>query len=211
MLSMWSLIAQAIGFGFNAGILPGPLQSFLISMTLTQGWRRGIIVMFSPFITDIPVILTVVFILGRLPDNVIRVIQVVGGTYLLWLAFSGYRAYRAGDMRLTAESVSQAPTVTPGWVLRRAVTINALSHGPYIFWGAITGPLLIEALDQSLLHAAAFMIAFYGTFLSVMLVLVIVFNRLRYLDPRLTNGILLGALVLMAVLGVQLIVQGALG
>lgn len=206
---MLSLIVQGMGFGFNAGVLPGPLQSYLISTTLSQGWRRGILVVLSPLLTDAPIILLMTFFLGQLDSSVIRAIQIAGGTYVLWLAWSSFRAYRAGEMRFSADS--DLPSQARGAVLARAVTMNFLSAGPYIFWGAVTGPLLIEALEQSLLHAVGFLLAFYGTFLMIMTLLVLFFDRLRTLDPRVTNRVFLVAIAIMAFLGGQLIVQGALG
>ena len=93
---MIAFIAQGMGFGFAAGTSPGPLQSFLISTTLSKGWRRGVLVVLSPLLTDAPIILVMTLLLRQLPDGAIRAIQIAGGLFVLYLAWSNWRAWRAG-------------------------------------------------------------------------------------------------------------------
>ncbi len=199
------LIAQGIGFGLNAGVLPGPLQSFLISTTLSQGWRRGLMVVISPALVDAPIIILMTVFLNQLPPGVISLIQIIGGLFVLWLAWGTWRSLQAGTLVLTDENAAPQGKRR---VLGQAMTINYLSPGPYIFWGTITGPLLVEALAQSVWVAAAFLLAFYGTFLTILTALVFLFDRLRRVDARLTYRVIQGALVVMVILGVQLVLQG---
>ncbi|MFW5691792.1 MAG: LysE family translocator [Chloroflexota bacterium] len=203
---MFGLIVQGIGYGFAAGTSPGPLLSFLINTTLAQGWRRGMMVTLAPLVTDIPIILVMVFLLGQLPDTALRVIQLIGGAYVLWLAWLSWRSLRAGDV--IGASRGAPPTMTPGQTLRYAAGMNTLSPGPYIFWGVVTGPILREALTVSLLDAAAFVASFYITFLGLMAVWVVMFDRLRRVDPRVTRGLLLLTIMVLVVLGLQLILEG---
>ncbi len=69
-------------------------------------------------------------------------------------------------------------------LLTRSVLINLLSPGPYIFWGTVNGPLLVEGLRRRSSHGAAFLIAFYGTFMGVLLALIAVFNRVQAARAR---------------------------
>lgn len=205
---MFALITQGVGFGFIAGTSPGPMQSYLISTTLTGGWRRGIIVVLSPLVTDIPIILLMTFWLRELPDDILRVIQFAGGCFVLWLAWGMLRQWWAGTLVIRAEVDPNAPAPehqSGRHTLQRAVMMNFLSPGPYVFWGSITGPLLIQGLETSVWHALGFLLAFYGTFLTIMTGMVFIFDRLRRVDQRVTNTILLVALVVLAGLGVSLI------
>lgn len=65
--------------GLSAGLLPGPLQAFLIRTTLVEGWRRALVVIFSPMIADAPIILVALLFLSQIPEDFIRVIQIAGG------------------------------------------------------------------------------------------------------------------------------------
>lgn len=205
---MLALIAQGVGFGFAAGTSPGPLQSFIISTTLSRGWQRGIVIIFSPLLTDAPIILVMSFLLQQLPDGVARLIQIAGGVFVLWLAWGTWRSLRAGA--LIGPGQADTPYARRK-TLMQAVGINFLSPGPYIFWGSVTGPILIEGLEHSIWHGAAFLASFYGTFLLILALLVLVFDRLRRIDERFTRAALLLAILVLVALGIGLIAQGTLG
>jgi threonine/homoserine/homoserine lactone efflux protein len=205
---MIGLLAQGMGFGFAAGTSPGPLQSYLIGTTLGRGWQRGILIIFSPLISDAPIIILMTLVLRQLPDGAIRVIQIAGGLFVLYLAWSNWRALRAGT--LIGTDLDETPHAGRRTLLQ-AVGINMLSPGPYIFWGSVTGPILIDALARSLLHGAAFLVSFYGTFLVIMGFMVLAFDQLRRLDERITRGALVVAICVLAALGIVLLTQGIRG
>ncbi len=205
-----SLILPGISFGLAATALPGPLQAYLISTTLALGWRRGILVIFSPLITDAPIILLVLFILGRSPDALIPFIQLIGGLFLLWLAWGAWKDYRAGSY-VDADAEATPVMATDGKrVLLRAVVMNFFSPGPYLFWGTVNGRLLLDGLEQSLLHGLVFLVAFYGTFLGGLALTVFIFARIGQLDARFSRLVLLTTIVLLAIFGLIFIRDGAL-
>jgi threonine/homoserine/homoserine lactone efflux protein len=198
---MLALVSQGISLGFSAGAMPGPFNSYLIGTTLLLGWRRALIVVLTPLITDGPIILLAVAVLRQFPADWVRAIQLVGGVYLIWVAYGAWRRFRQG-VTLTADMTATGRTLTQG------LFMNWLSPGPYIFWATINGPLLIQALNESVWAALAFLVAFYGTFLGILVGYVIVFDRLRRLDERLTRAIFLGTVLVMLLFGVSLILQG---
>jgi threonine/homoserine/homoserine lactone efflux protein len=204
---MLPFILDGIRLGFAAGTLPGPFQSYIINTTVMQGWRKSFFVIFSPLIVDIPIILLVVFILGQVPLVVIRIIQAAGGLFLLWIAWGAWGRFRAGAA-LEADTSAAPPNRQ---IMRRGMLMNALSPGPYIFWSTVTGPLLIQALEQSAFHAVAFLASFYGTFLTMLALLVLIFDRARRLDKRVTQGILLVTIALLVWFGASLLVQAVQG
>ncbi len=202
---MWAFVSQGISLGFTAGTSPGPFQSYIIGVTLALGWRRSISAIFSPLVADGPIILLAVVLLKQVPPDFLRVIQIVGGLYLLWLAYGGWRRFRAGAAFANPTTEQQPRTLAQG------VTMIWLSPGPYIFWATINGPLLVQALGLSVWHALGFMLGFYGTFLSLLALVVVVFNRVRHLDVRVANTIFLVTLVVMVSFGASLIWQGVTG
>jgi len=48
---------------FAAAVQPGPFQTYLISSTLTRGWRRTLPVVLAPLLSDVPVIALVLLVL----------------------------------------------------------------------------------------------------------------------------------------------------
>ncbi len=203
---MLEYLSQAVGFGFAAGNSPGSLMTFLISTTLSYGWRRGIMVVLSPLVTDAPIILTMTFLLSGLPDHILRAIQVIGGVYVLWLAWNGWLAWRKGET--ISGNASLSVPASPYNTLIKAAGINLFNPNPYIFWSSVTGPILREALDTSVWHGVGFLATFYGVFLSIMVIYVMMFDRLRHVDPRMTRMLLLISLFVLAGLGIHLIFWG---
>lgn len=203
---MIELLVRGLTLGLNAGLSPGPLQTYVIQTSLLLGWRRSLIVALSPLITDIPIIVLIVFVLAQFPPAFIQIIRIAGGVFLLYLAWNTWKDIQRG-VRIGAVQAGSAPT-SQRTVLLRAVQMNYLSPGPYIFWGTINGPLLIQGLNQSLLHGLGFLLGFYGMFLGLMCALILLTDRLRTLSDRANRVILVGLALVLAVFGLSLIVQG---
>jgi threonine/homoserine/homoserine lactone efflux protein len=199
------LIASGITFGLNASLLPGPLQTYLIQLTLSLGWRRSIVGVLAPLIADIPIVILMVFLLTSFPPEVSRLLQVAGGIFLLWIAWSTWKQLRAGVVLGAGEGTVE---LTRRRVLARMVGVIWLSPGPYIFWSTVNGPLFVQGLRQSVWHAGAFLLAFYGTFLGMLTLFVFIFDRARQLDRRVTQTLLLVTVIALVVLALRLIAQG---
>ena len=50
-----SLFIQGSTLGITAGAAPGPMQAYLISETLSGGWRKALPLIFVPIISDAPI------------------------------------------------------------------------------------------------------------------------------------------------------------
>lgn len=205
---MLSLLAQGAGLGFGAGTAFGPLHNLLLSVTLTRGWRYGLLVVITPLLTDVPIILLMLLLLDQLPPELLRLLPLIGGFFILWLAWGAWQQFR-NPPQITADTSGQA-NVSRETILK-GMMVNFLNPAPYIFWGAAGGTILRTGFEQSLAHGAAFLFGFYLAFLGIMAVVVIVFDRLRQMDPRVTRWLSLVSVVIMTLLGLQLIWQGISG
>lgn len=201
---MLALVLQGIGLGVTAGLSPGPLQIYVINSALRLGWRRSLITAFTPIFTDSFMVPIILLLLGQLSPEWIRILQIIGGGYVLWLAFQSWRSIRAGaTIAATGEG-----TLQPREIILKAMMVNLLSPGMYIFWATVNGPLLIRGLRESVWIGIAFLVAFYGTFVVLLIGWVLIFDRLRQLDPRIVRAILLLTVVILVVFGLSLIWQG---
>lgn len=206
---MLELITRGIGLGFGAGSTPGPFMSYLIATTLSRGWKVGFIVILAPLVSDIPIIIMTTLLLAELSDSVVSVMQIIGGLFVLYIAWGAWGQYDAGesfvgktdDIKVSEDGIFMQ-------TIRQAVTMNLLSPGPYLFWGTVNGPLLRDGFDQSVWHGVGFLLAFYGTFIGFMAGMVLVFDRLRTVDERMTQRIILVAIIVLGILGVSLILEG---
>jgi len=204
MALMLDLLSRGIGFGFTAGVSPGAFQTLLITETLTHGWRRALPVIFAPLISDIPVVTITLFILGQLPPMALRIIQIGGGLFMLYIAWGMFQRLRA--------NVSLNPGQNPGGdALKRAVILNTFNPSPYIFWGTINGPIVSQAWRESPAAAVTFVVAFYGIFIVVLAGLVAVFHQARRLNERVIRILLSISLIVMVWLGLRILQAGLFG
>jgi len=196
---MFTLVLQGITFGFAAGVQPGPFQSYLISQTLTAGWRRAIPVAFAPLISDGPIIILALFALNHVPPWWQRFFYLAGGLFILYLAIGAIRAWREYDSTHLDKALSKRQTIF------QAVTINFLNPGPYLFWGLVTGPILLAAWHTSPAYGIGFVTAFYVTLVTVTSGLVLLFGVTRHAGPKINRSLLgLSAIALICLGGYQL-------
>ena len=85
--------------------------------------------------------------------------------------------------------------------------MGLLSPGPYLFWGTVNGPILINALHESVWHGAAFLLSFYGTFGVLIAMTILIADRLGTLNPRVRRGLILFTIVILVVFAISLFVQ----
>lgn len=202
---MLSFFAQGAAIGLTAAGAPGPLLTYLISRSLTGGWRQGALVALGPLISDPLIVVTIVLLLDRVPPSFLLVISLVGGLYVLYLAWGLLKQWRKGSQDIAvAES-------NPSGNLRKAALMNFLSPGPYAFWTLVNGPILLSALKESIWYGIAFILGFYGIFIGGMVVLAIIFNQARRLGPKVVRILLLVSIFILSVFGIILIYRGITG
>ena len=147
-----SLAAGAV-LGLSAGFAPGPLLALVLTQTLQHDIREGVKVAMAPLITDLPIILTALFVLSRLGDfhRLLGAISLMGGGYVLYLA---WESIRTGP--ITFEAAADQPRS-----IRKGATINALNPHPYLFWATVGAPFLLRTGRNGVLAPLLFLVDFY--------------------------------------------------
>ena len=110
-----------ITFAFAAAIQPGPFQTFIISKTLENGWKRTLPAAFAPILSDGPIIMLVLFILTNIPREMIRFLQIGGGLLLLYLAYSSFKSL------LHFDKIKKLKNNKTDNTLLKAVLVNAIN------------------------------------------------------------------------------------
>jgi threonine/homoserine/homoserine lactone efflux protein len=87
MSGLIEYLAMGAFLGLAAGTSPGPLLAVTISETQLHGKWEGIKVAVSPLITDLPIILAVLFVLSHLTssDLFVGIIAFLGASYLIYI------------------------------------------------------------------------------------------------------------------------------
>jgi threonine/homoserine/homoserine lactone efflux protein len=202
---MLGYFAQGAAIGLTAAGSPGPLLTFLISRSLSGGWRRGAVVALAPLISDPPIVLAIVVLLNQLSERFLLYISVAGGLYIFYLAWGLLKQWRQGNQEMVM------PESSTSGDLRKGILMNVLSPGPYAFWTLVNGPILLSALEKSVWDGVAFLLGFYGVFIGGMVGIAILFDQARRLGPKVVRGLLLISIVILTVFGAVLFTRGITG
>ena len=177
-------LVLGVTFAFAAAIEPGPLQAYLISQTLAFGWQRTILASFAPLLSDAPIIALSIFILSHIPPSFVKILQIVGGMYLLYLACESFKTCS----KYVAEKVLQPSGQK---TLFKAVFVNLLNPNPYLAWSLVMGPLLLKAWNELPVNGIVLLISFYATMVLSLFGTIMLFLALRNLGAKI-NRILIG-------------------
>ncbi|HEY6074467.1 MAG TPA: LysE family transporter [Anaerolineales bacterium] len=181
---MWNYLLQGLGYGFAAAVQPGPFLAYIISQTLARGWKRTLPAAFAPLLSDGPIILVSLLLLSQVPAWLERALHLLGGGFILYLAYGTYRTWRAFDVEVVLNS-------TPASSIWKAALMNTLNLNPYIYWTLVSGPILLRGWRETPLRGAVFLGAFYGVMILCIMLIILVFGTARSLGPRF-NRFLLG-------------------
>jgi threonine/homoserine/homoserine lactone efflux protein len=183
-------------YAFAAAVQPGPFQTYLISSTLTYGWRRTVPAVLAPILSDIPIVTLVLFVLTQVPPLGADLLRLAGGFFLLYLAAGALAAFRRYQVPTVRESAHTTRTVL------KAAVINLLNPNPYLSWSLVLGPLLLQAWRDAPAHAVALLVSFYATMMASTAVILIPFAMARDLGPRVGRTMVGLSTVALAAFGV---------
>lgn len=152
---MIEALGVGLFLGVSAGLAPGPLLALVMAQTLRHGFWDGVRVALAPLITDLPIVVGSLLLVGAVATTGIvpAVIALAGAGFVAYLAVDTWRA-----SPLSGAAVDAAPR---SWT--RGVTVNLLSPHPYLFWIAVGAPTLLSAVATSgAAGGAGFLAGFYG-------------------------------------------------
>lgn len=181
---MLPYLLPGIIYGFSAAVQPGPFQTYLISQALLKGWRRTLIAALAPLVSDGPIIALCLLVLSQVPESLERFLYLASGLFILYLAFSSYKSWKNFDTEFPEAETGTQQSI---W---KAVLMNMLSPGPYIFWSLVTGPILIRGWRESPLYGVSFMLAFYLSMISSLCAIIFLFGSAKRLGPKVNHSLL---------------------
>jgi len=181
---MWLYILQGIGYGFAAGVQPGPLQTYIISQTLTKGWRRALPAAFAPLISDGPIIAVCLLAVSQFPLWLQRFLYIASGLFVLYLAYGAFQTWKNFDPNLPSTEAGPQKNIL------KAALVNILNPGPYIFWTLVTGPILLAGWRETPAHGLGFIAGFYFTMILSLVTIILLFGTTRQWGPMLNRALL---------------------
>jgi len=155
--------------GLSAGFTPGPLLTLVVSETLEHGIKAGIKVSIAPIITDLPIIIITIYVFSQLSNfnNILGVVSLVGGCFVLFLAYESLSS-KTKETNFEEEMPKS---------LAKGILANVLSPYPYLFWLSVGAPIMTKAQDLNRLAPLAFILAFYVFLLGSKILLAILVGK----------------------------------
>jgi threonine/homoserine/homoserine lactone efflux protein len=181
---IWLYLVQGIGYGFAAAAQPGPFQTYLISQTLTQGWKRTLPASLAPLLSDGPIILLCVLALSQVPAWLQRSLYIAGGLFILYLAYGAFKSWKNFDLQTPQAESAQQQSIL------KAALMNALNPNPYIYWTLVTGPILLKGWRETPINDIGFLGGFYVTLIGSLAAIILVFGLTREIGPKVNRSLL---------------------
>jgi threonine/homoserine/homoserine lactone efflux protein len=170
---MTSYIILGVTLGLTAGLSPGPLLMLLISETIKQNRKAGILVACTPLITDLPIVFISIFVLQAISDYhfILGIISVLGALYLGYLAFENFRLKHFDPNIDELKSKS----------LRKGIITNLLNPNPYLFWMTIGAPTVLKGYRTNIFLSLCFVIGFYVFLVGSKIIIALLVDRSKAL------------------------------
>jgi threonine/homoserine/homoserine lactone efflux protein len=201
-----SIPLAAFGLGVALGVSPGPVQLLLFSEASRGGVGRGLRAMAGANATFGLLLLALAAGLSALEpgETFLRVVKVIGGGFLLFLAADALR-----ENRRPRTSEVERPSMHPSI---RGVVAVVLNPGVYVFLATTGTAVVASAVDEGgrgLAVATVFALLAGVTLMDSAMVLL--GAGAHRVSPRLLRILGDALAVAMGALGVWLIVQGSTG
>ena len=206
---MWTNFILGATLAFAAAVQPGPFQTYLISETMTRGWRRTLPAAFAPLVSDAPIFVIALLALSRIPPEMVRFLHLAGAVFLFYLAYGAFRTWHRFDPGRALDEADEA--ATGHRTLFKAAFVNFLNPNPWLGWTLVMGPLFLAGYREAPANGIALIVGFYGTMITCTIGIILLFAFARALGPR-VNKITLGLSVLaLACFGVYQLWLGLRG
>jgi len=170
-MQVLTFLAAGCIFGLAGGFSPGPTTTVVVSQTLRFGVLDGVKVAIAPALTDAPIIVVAVLLVGQLArfEPVLGIISLLGAAFLLYLAFESFRVrgIEIDDSQVEPRSVS------------KGFMANLLNPNPYLFWFVVGAPKLLEAAEISWTTAVAFIAGLYVCLIGAKMLVAFLVGRSR--------------------------------
>lgn len=136
---------------------------------MQHGKWEGIKVAISPLITDLPIILSVLYILSHLTsyNSIIGIIAFFGASYLIYSGMESLKI-KKDSLELNVEKKD---------ALKKGIIVNFGNPHPYIFWISIGGPIIFKSLSTHVSATILFIFGFYSFLVGSKVIITLIVEK----------------------------------
>jgi threonine/homoserine/homoserine lactone efflux protein len=206
-------VGAAFALGFALGAAPGPVQLLILSETAKRGLEGGLRVMLGANLTlfGILVILALGFASLEPGPAVIRTLQAVGGSFLVWIGVVELRSIH-DEARSTIDAPSQGAVTRLG-PTSKGVAAVLLNPGAWVFFATTASALMANATSDGGTGAAlaAAVAMAIGVSCSDLTFTILGSGGRRLFGERGLRWIRMGLAVLLVAIGVAFVTEAIRG
>lgn len=147
-----TLFLTSFVVALSGALMPGPLLTMTISESSRRGLAAGPLMILGHGILELAVVIALLsgFAPLLLRDDVFVIVSLVGGAFLLWIAFSMLRSVPQLSLVVTDDSVKHRNLVTAG------IFLSAFNPYFILWWASIGLGYIIYAAELGGLGVACF-------------------------------------------------------
>lgn len=154
------ILSMSFITGFSGALVPGPLLAIVISSVAWAGFISAVLIILGHSLLELIMVIALALGLKNVLKNryVTSGIGVIGGSVLLWFAYSMIKGAYSGINAPGAMAVSGSAEVTSIGLIGKGI-VTSLSN-PYwlIWWATIGAGYMLMSLERSLLGISTFYI-----------------------------------------------------
>jgi threonine/homoserine/homoserine lactone efflux protein len=201
-----AIALAGLGLGIALGGAPGPVQAVLLTEAVRGGLGRGFRAQAGANLTFGLMLIALALGVSLVPPRgaILRLLEIAGGAFLLWLAWDGFRSQdpsgaEAGERRQLPPAV-------------RGVIAVVLNPGAWLFLATAASSLLVAASQQGGTSGAmlAALALLTGVVLSDGGVVLLGGLGLRRTGERFGRYVRRGLAIVLAALGIWLLIRAVI-
>jgi len=207
-MGMGTLFISALIMGFSGAMMPGPLLTATINESFHRGFSAGPRMIIGHSILELILVIGLIMGLGEflLMPLVKTTIAIMGGFFLLWMAWGILRDVGLNKVRLELAATGTTQKLQP-----ELLGILASVSNPYwtIWWATIGLSYLVLSFEQGILGLSAFFLGHISSdFIWYSLVSLAVTSGKRFISHNVYRIILSICGIFLLCLAVYFIYSG---
>jgi threonine/homoserine/homoserine lactone efflux protein len=142
-MDLGSIFLASLVMGFSGAIMPGPLLTVTINESLRRGFIAGPLIVLGHAILELFLVCLLLLGFGTILDQPLikGLIGLVGGSFLIWMAYGMMQEARRKDLDLSLNSTQTEKTMNPVFL---GATISASNPYWSLWWATVgTGSLIL--------------------------------------------------------------------
>jgi threonine/homoserine/homoserine lactone efflux protein len=213
MSGITEIFFGALVVAFSGALVPGPMFTLVVTSAAQKGFGTSFFIVVGHSLLEL--VIVIMFFLGILKylDNpvVVRVISIIGGTFLLYMAASIIYSVIKKRVRLDLDKNSikgSLGTRNTFIIVGKGILISLANPYWYIWWLTIGAAFMVRSVTMSFGGVSAFYVGhILADFIWFLFVGFVVSTGRRFLNQKVYIGILLACSAFLVYLGIRFIVD----